>query len=132
MKIQFALALAFLIVAPATALAQTQEEQDACTGDAMGICGEFIPDRGQVAACLARNINRISPACRTVMHRYQPPAPSAAVAKPVTAPTTTKSGVAAAAAKKPHGTTAPRNAKGPLNIKPTLDGAPDRHTASRS
>ena len=51
-------------------LAETQDEQNACMNDAFSVCGQAIPDRDRVAACLAQNIKRISPACRTVMLRY--------------------------------------------------------------
>jgi hypothetical protein len=70
MKIQFALALAFLALAPAAASAETQEEQNACMNDAFSVCGHAIPDRERVGACLAQNINRISGPCRTVMLRH--------------------------------------------------------------
>ena len=69
MKIQSALALMFTLV-PAPAPAETQNEQNACMGDAFNICGHAIPDRDRVAACLAQNISRISAPCRTVMQRY--------------------------------------------------------------
>ena len=45
-------------------------EQNACMNDAFNVCGQAIPDRDRVAACLAKNIRRISPACRTVMTRH--------------------------------------------------------------
>ena len=73
MKIQTALALAFFALVPAAASAETQDEQNACMGDAFNVCGHAIPDRDRVAACLAQNINRISVACRTVMQRYPKP-----------------------------------------------------------
>ena len=73
MKIQTALALIFFTLAPAAASAETQDEQNACMGDAFNICGHAIPDRDRVAACLAQNMNRISVACRTVMQRYPKP-----------------------------------------------------------
>jgi hypothetical protein len=73
MKIQVALALAFLAVAPVAATAETQDEQQACMGDAFSICGHAIPDRDRVGACLAENIKRLSSACRTVMLRYNRP-----------------------------------------------------------
>ena len=75
MKIRFVLAFAVLAIAPSTAMAASEEEQNACMGDAFSVCGHAIPDRDKVAACLAANLNRISPACRTVMLRYQKPAP---------------------------------------------------------
>jgi hypothetical protein len=82
MKIRLALAFATMTFAPIGAVAQSdvasgsQDEQYACIGDAFSVCGHEIPDRNRVAACLAKNIKAISPACRTVMKRY--PKPSAA------------------------------------------------------
>ena len=78
MKIQTALAqtvlaLAFFTLVPAAASAESQDEQNACMGDAFSVCGHAIPDRDRVAACLAQNMNRISVACRTVMQRYPKP-----------------------------------------------------------
>ena len=76
MKIQVALVSAFLAFAPVPASAQSQEDQNACMNDAFNVCGHAIPDRERVGACLAQNINRISPACRMVMQRYSRQAPS--------------------------------------------------------
>ena len=72
-KIQIAIALAFVAVAPSTSLAQSQDEQNACMNDAFSVCGHVIPDRDRVAACLAENIKRISAGCREVMQRYPKP-----------------------------------------------------------
>jgi hypothetical protein len=73
MKVQIGLALAFFALAPVAATAETQEEQQACMDDAFNVCGDAIPDRDRVAACLAHNISKISAACRTVMLSYQKP-----------------------------------------------------------
>jgi len=70
MRIPFAIALAFFALAPAAASAESQDEQSACMNDAFTICGQAIPDRDRVAACLSQNIHRISIPCRTVMQRY--------------------------------------------------------------
>ena len=70
MKLQIALAAALLVVVPVAVTAETQEEQQACMNDAFNICGQAIPDRDRVAACLTQNLDRISSACRTVMLRY--------------------------------------------------------------
>jgi len=70
MKIQIAIALAFFALIPVGASAETQDEQNACMNDAFNVCGDAIPDRDRVAACLAKNIKGISPACRTVMNRH--------------------------------------------------------------
>ena len=48
MKIQIGLALVFLVIAPAAATAQSQEDQQACMNDAFGLCGAHIPDRERV------------------------------------------------------------------------------------
>jgi hypothetical protein len=77
MKIQLALAAAFLALAPVTAMAASQEEEQACMNDAFNVCGHAIPDRERVGACLYQNISRISPACRTVLVRYQKPTTTA-------------------------------------------------------
>ena len=78
MKSQIALALALIAFIPAPTLAQSQDEQQACMNDAFTVCGNAIPDRDRVAACLAQNINRISPGCRAVMARYPKPGTTAA------------------------------------------------------
>jgi hypothetical protein len=44
----------------------TQAQRDACSGDAMNLCGEFIPDPGRTGACLAAKRAQLSPACRAV------------------------------------------------------------------
>ena len=48
MRIQIALAFAFLALAPVAASAETQEEQQACMNDAFNVCGHAIPDRDRV------------------------------------------------------------------------------------
>jgi hypothetical protein len=75
MKVRFALAFSAFVLTPAAALAQSQEEQNACMNDAINICGHAIPDRGRVAACLVANVKRISNECRTVVQRYSKSAP---------------------------------------------------------
>ena len=74
MKISTIIALSALCLtlAPLGARADEQSDQQACMNDAMTICGQFIPDREKVGACLYSNRARISPACRTAMARYTP------------------------------------------------------------
>src|SRR5215204_4324663 len=49
------------------AMAQgTQAQRDACSGDAMRLCGEFIPDPGRTGACLNAKRAQLSPACKAV------------------------------------------------------------------
>jgi cell pole-organizing protein PopZ len=113
MNFQIALAAAFLALAPVAATAETQEEQQACMNDAFAVCGDAIPDRGRVAACLAHNISRISSACRMVMQRYQQQDASAATATPMKS----------MAKATPTKSRAATPSKGPTNIKPKLSAS---------
>jgi hypothetical protein len=89
MKISLLLTSALFGVALATAAAQAQDlqrqralqrqeferqleqqNQQACMGDAMMFCGQFIPDRESVAACLISNRTRISQPCRTALTHW--------------------------------------------------------------
>ncbi|MCW2317439.1 hypothetical protein SAMN06265338_103182 [Rhodoblastus acidophilus] len=52
----------------------TAEAQQACTPDVFRLCGQFIPDAGQITACLIRQKPNLSPACKVVFrgsHRGQ-------------------------------------------------------------
>jgi hypothetical protein len=51
------------------ARAETPEDRQACVDDVHAHCGEFIPDRDAIVACLKRKLKAISPACRIVMTR---------------------------------------------------------------
>ena len=70
-----ALLLSFLSTA---AYAYTPEQQQACTGDAMQLCGEFVPDVDRVTACMVRKRSELSPGCRVYFRSPEP------VAAPVT------------------------------------------------
>jgi len=74
MKIHTAIAVSLLCLAfaPTGAKADQQSDQQACMNDAMTICGQFIPDRERVGACLVANRARISPACRAAVAHFNP------------------------------------------------------------
>jgi hypothetical protein len=55
------------MVALASSLASAQgtpAQQAACQGDAMRLCGAYIPDAGRVRSCMVRQISSLSPGCR--------------------------------------------------------------------
>jgi hypothetical protein len=53
---------------PAPAAAQgSAQQQQACTPDAMRLCGEFIPDVAKITACMSRKHASLSPACKATM-----------------------------------------------------------------
>ena len=51
-----------------TAFAQgTMAQQNACRSDVFRLCGNFIPNVGEIVACLRGNQARLSEACHQVM-----------------------------------------------------------------
>lgn len=66
------LALAVL-VQPGTGFAYTPEQQQACTPDAMNLCGEFVPDVDAITACMIRKKAQLSPQCAAVFRRGPEP-----------------------------------------------------------
>jgi len=69
-----------VLVQPGSSLAYTPEQQQACTPDAMRLCGNFVPDVDRVTACMIEKKSQLSPECRRF---FRPdPAPSAAVGQP--------------------------------------------------
>ena len=62
------------------ALAHTPEQEQMCTGDAMRLCGEFIPNVDRITACMIQKYSQLSDGCKSVFHA---PAPAAAPAQPV-------------------------------------------------
>ena len=64
-----ALAIILAIAAPLTAVAQSQEDQTACTPDVMRLCQQDIPDASRIVACLVRSKLQLSPACSMVFNR---------------------------------------------------------------
>jgi hypothetical protein len=61
---RLALPVLILIGAAGTAGAQVPDVQQACTPDAMRLCGQFVPDRARVEACMKVHRREWSPACR--------------------------------------------------------------------
>jgi hypothetical protein len=46
------------------------EDSGACMQDAFSICGQFIPDRERVAACLLSHRSKVSAACRSALTHF--------------------------------------------------------------
>ncbi len=57
------------------ALAHTAEQEQMCTGDAMRLCGEFIPSVDRITACMIQKYSQLSADCKSVFHG---PAPTSA------------------------------------------------------
>ena len=77
MKLASVAALAVLCLALQFAASPSYAEDDhysdhyACMGDAMTVCGQYIPDRERVARCLMANRNRVSAACRVALKHFK-------------------------------------------------------------
>ncbi|MGY4629601.1 hypothetical protein [Bradyrhizobium sp. USDA 4486] len=63
-----ALALAVL-VHPGSGFAYTPEQQQACTPDAMRLCGEFVPNVDAITACMIQKKSQLSPECAVFFRR---------------------------------------------------------------
>jgi hypothetical protein len=104
------IALATLI-APGAGRAYTPEQQQACTPDAMRLCGEFVPNVDAITACMVQKKAQLSPQCAVFFRRGPEPtdaSASRAPGKPVnikpTAATSTKKATASKKKKKPDET----------------------------
>ena len=94
-----AMALAVLLQ-PGAGFAYTQEEQQACTPDAMRLCGEFVPNVDAITACMIRKKAQLSPQCR-VFFRPGPEPGEMRAGKPTNiAPKTLKKSAKPATKKK--------------------------------
>jgi hypothetical protein len=93
------MALAVLIQ-PGTGFAYTQEEQQACSPDAMRLCGEFVPNVDAITACMIRKKAQLSPQCAVFFRRGPEPGESRAGRPTNIAPKTAKKSTKPAAKKK--------------------------------
>jgi len=62
------LALTCLAPIPAAAQQGTINPEQACRDDAFRLCGNFIPDRDKVGACLRAHARALSRDCHTVIY----------------------------------------------------------------
>jgi hypothetical protein len=68
-----------LTLLPVSGQAYTPEQQQACSGDAMRLCGPEIPDVERITACMIRNKAQLSPQCAV----YFRSGPEEAAGKPM-------------------------------------------------
>jgi len=63
------LAVAILATAMSyAARAETEAERQACFNDAQIHCGDYIPDRDRVYACLVQKVRQISAPCAKIIN----------------------------------------------------------------
>ena len=62
-----------VLVLPGTGHAYTPEQQQACTPDAMRLCGEFVPNVDAITACMIQKKAQLSPQCAVFFRRGPEP-----------------------------------------------------------
>jgi len=67
-----------VLVQPGAGFAYTQEEQQACSPDAMRLCGEFVPNVDAITACMIRKKAQLSPQCKVFFRQGPEPGEAAA------------------------------------------------------
>jgi hypothetical protein len=107
--LMLATALSFSVL-PTASRAYTPEQQQACSGDAMQLCGEYVPDVDRITACMVSKKSQLSPGCRAYF-RPEPEAAPVATGRPLSIEP-------AAAARKPV-RAKPRKSKKPAKPKAT-------------
>ncbi|HKU07479.1 MAG TPA: hypothetical protein VJR30_15525 [Bradyrhizobium sp.] len=69
LTLTLALAISAIGLSASPGLAFSSEAQQLCTGDAMRLCSNEIPDIPRIAACMHRKRAQVSPGCRALMDR---------------------------------------------------------------
>ena len=64
-------AAALLFASSATAQELTAAQRDACTGDYEKFCKGTMPGGGRIIACLAKESDKLTPACKKVLAEAQ-------------------------------------------------------------
>jgi hypothetical protein len=68
-----AIALAVMLW-PQAGRAYTPEQEQACSGDAMRLCGAYVPDVDRITVCMIQNRSQLSPGCRVYFRPDPEPA----------------------------------------------------------
>jgi hypothetical protein len=65
------IAIAMTVTLPALAQDMTAEQRAACMGDYDKYCKGTMPGGGRIIACLAKENDKLAPACKKVVADYQ-------------------------------------------------------------
>jgi hypothetical protein len=96
LSLMLAAALAISIMPTGAAQAYTQEEEQACSGDAFRLCSSEIPDVDRVTVCMVRNKSQLSPGCRVFFREPAPAVTPVAAGRPLSIrPTSSRKPVSA-------------------------------------
>lgn len=53
-----------ILMLPTAGRAYTPEQEQACSGDALRLCGADVPDVDRITVCMIRNKSQLTPGCR--------------------------------------------------------------------
>ena len=76
-KFQLGLMLATALAVsmwPAGSRAYSPEQEQACTDDAMRLCGAYVPDVDRITVCMVQHKSQLSPGCRVYFRSDPEPA----------------------------------------------------------
>lgn len=62
-----------VLVQPGSSFAYTPEQQQACTPDAMRLCGDFVPNVDAITACMIQKKAQLSPQCKAFFRQGPEP-----------------------------------------------------------
>ncbi len=68
---------------PAAGRAYSPEQQQACTPDAMRLCGAFVPDVDRITVCMIQNKSQLSAPCRVFFREPEAAATPVNVGRPM-------------------------------------------------
>ena len=68
---------------PAASQAYTPEQEQACSGDAMRVCGAFVPDVDRITVCMIQNKSQLTPGCRAFFREPEASATPVNVGRPM-------------------------------------------------
>ena len=70
------LALTIIAFSGASAAERTADQQRACEDDALSLCLSEVPSIDRITACMERNLDNLSPPCRTQFETARKGSPS--------------------------------------------------------
>jgi hypothetical protein len=73
------------------ASAYSPQQEQMCTGDAMRLCGEYIPNVDRITTCMVQKYSELSDGCKAVFDAPVPAAPAPSASSYSPAPTSKRS-----------------------------------------
>lgn len=72
-----------LLPTRAPAQGYTQQQEQMCSGDALRLCGDAVPDVDRITACMIAKREQLSPGCKVFFRDTEPALAPATARKPL-------------------------------------------------